>query len=36
MSAIADLGYMGFVGQEFIPKREPLNSLKEAFAICDV
>ena len=36
MTAIADMGYTGFVGQEFIPKREPLNSLKEAYAICDV
>jgi hydroxypyruvate isomerase len=36
MTAIADQGYTGFIGQEFIPKREPLNSLKEAFAICDV
>jgi hydroxypyruvate isomerase len=36
MTAIADMGYTGFVGQEFIPKRDPLNSLKEAYAICDV
>jgi hydroxypyruvate isomerase len=36
MTAIADLGYTGYVGQEFIPKRDPLTSLKEAFAICDV
>jgi hydroxypyruvate isomerase len=36
MTAIADLGYTGFVGQEFIPKRDPLTSLREAFAICDV
>jgi hydroxypyruvate isomerase len=36
MRAIADLGYIGFVGQEFIPKREPLVSLREGFAICDV
>jgi hydroxypyruvate isomerase len=36
MTAIADLGFTGFVGQEFVPKRDPLNSLKEAFAICDV
>ena len=36
MRAIAGLGYTGWVGQEFIPKRDPLTSLKEAFAICDV
>jgi hydroxypyruvate isomerase len=36
MRAIADLGYAGFVGQEFIPKREPLVSLAQGFAICDV
>jgi hydroxypyruvate isomerase len=36
MTAIADLGYSGFVGQEFIPKRDPLASLGEAYRICDV
>jgi len=36
MQAIADLGYTGFVAQEFVPKREPLASLKQAFEICDV
>jgi hydroxypyruvate isomerase len=36
MQAIADLGFTGFVGQEFVPKRDPLTSLREAFAICDV
>lgn len=36
MQAIADLGYTGFVGQEFIPKRDPLTSLRQAFSICDV
>jgi hydroxypyruvate isomerase len=36
MAAIADLGYTGYVGQEFIPKRDPLTSLKEAFGICDI
>ena len=35
--AIADTGFQGFVAQEFIPKRENgLESLREAFAICDV
>lgn len=36
MQAIADLGYTGFVGQEFVPKRDPVAGLKQAFAICDV
>ena len=36
MQAIADTGYTGFVGQEFVPKRDPLASLKQAFEICDV
>jgi hydroxypyruvate isomerase len=36
MQAIADLGFAGFVGQEFVPKREPLASLKQAYEICDV
>jgi hydroxypyruvate isomerase len=36
MQAIADTGFTGFVAQEFVPKREPLASLKQAFEICDV
>ncbi|MEP7384401.1 MAG: TIM barrel protein [Gemmatimonadota bacterium] len=36
MRAIADLGYTGFVGQEFIPKREPLESLEQGARICSV
>lgn len=36
MNAIADLGYTGFVAQEFVPKRDPLTSLRQAFEICDV
>ncbi len=36
MEAIAELGYDGFVGQEFIPKRDPMTSLRQGFAICDV
>jgi hydroxypyruvate isomerase len=36
MQAIADLGFTGFVGQEFVPKRDPLASLKQAYDICDV
>jgi hydroxypyruvate isomerase len=37
MKAIADTGYKGFVGQEFIPKhKEPLMSLRKSVEICDV
>ncbi len=36
MQAIADIGFAGFVGQEFVPKRDPLTSLKQAYEICDV
>lgn len=36
MQAIADLGFTGFVAQEFIPVRTPMVSLKEAYAICNV
>ena len=36
MQAIADLGFTGYVAQEFVPKRDPLTSMREAFAICDV
>jgi hydroxypyruvate isomerase len=37
MKAIAETGYQGFVGQEFIPKRdEALASLEQAIKICDV
>ncbi|OIN59975.1 hydroxypyruvate isomerase [Arsenicibacter rosenii] len=36
MRAIVDTGYKGFVGQEFVPKRDPLASLKQSIQICDV
>ncbi len=37
MKAILETGYKGFVGQEFIPKREDkLASLKQGVEICDV
>ncbi len=36
MKAIAETGYKGYVGQEFIPTREPLKSLNEAVRLCDV
>lgn len=34
--AIADSGFDGYLGQEFIPKRDPMKSLAEAVALCDV
>jgi hydroxypyruvate isomerase len=36
MRAIAETGYKGFVAQEFIPKKDPLTSLKQGITICDV
>ena len=37
MKAILETGYKGFIGQEFIPKREDkLASLKQGVNICDV
>ena len=34
--AIVETGYDGYLGQEFIPKRDPIASLKQAAMICDV
>jgi len=37
MEAIVQTGFEGYVAQEFVPKRrDPLVSLKQAIAICDV
>lgn len=36
MREIVKTGYQGYVGQEFIPTRDPLTSLREAVRICDV
>jgi hydroxypyruvate isomerase len=35
-TAIADAGFNGFVAHEFVPARDPLASLREAVAICEV
>jgi hydroxypyruvate isomerase len=35
-SAIVDTGFTGYLAHEFVPTRDPLTSLKEAFAICDI
>ena len=34
--AVASKGYTGYLGQEFIPRRDPMTSLREAILICDV
>ena len=34
--AIVETGYTGYVAHEFVPTREPLKSLAEAVALCDV
>jgi hydroxypyruvate isomerase len=36
MKAIVATGFKGYVAQEFIPKRDPLTSLREAVMLCDV
>jgi hydroxypyruvate isomerase len=36
MQAIADLGFTGYVAQEFVPKRDPVTSMRQAFDICTV
>src|SRR5439155_3152836 len=35
-AAIADTGFPGFVAHEFVPTRDPLTSLREAAAVCNV
>jgi len=34
--AIVETGFTGYLGHEFTPTRDPLTSLREAVAICDV
>jgi len=36
MRAIASTGFQGFVGHEFIPTRDPMTSLRQAVALCNV
>lgn len=36
MQALLEVGYQGYVGQEFIPTRDPLQGLREALSLCDV
>ena len=36
MRVLLELGYTGYVGQEFIPVRDPLAGLAQAVSLCDV
>jgi hydroxypyruvate isomerase len=36
MKALIDIGYQGYVGQEFIPLRDKVASLRDAVKLCDV
>jgi hydroxypyruvate isomerase len=36
MRTIADAGYMGFVSHEFVPTRDPMQSLAEAYKLCAI
>lgn len=36
MRALAEIGYDGYVGHEFMPTRDPLDGLRQAVAACDV
>jgi hydroxypyruvate isomerase len=34
--ALVDTGFHGYLAHEFVPTRDPLTSLAEAVALCDV
>jgi hydroxypyruvate isomerase len=36
MQTLLDIGYEGYVGQEFIPTRDPAIGLAQAVKVCDV
>jgi hydroxypyruvate isomerase len=36
LRALADGGYDGYVGQEFVPKGDPIRALEAAYRLCDV
>lgn len=36
MNKLLSIGYTGYVGQEFIPTRDPLAGLEQAVKLCDV
>jgi hydroxypyruvate isomerase len=36
VDAIIETGFTGYMAHEFIPKRDPITSLREAISLCDV
>jgi hydroxypyruvate isomerase len=36
METLLEIGYTGYVGQEFIPNRDALQGLRQAISLCDV
>lgn len=36
MEEIAKTGFKGYIGQEFCPRRDAIQSLREAYALCDI
>ena len=36
MRKLVEMQYTGYVGQEFIPTRNPLEGLRQAVKLCDV
>ena len=36
MKSIVEMDFRGFVAQEFIPKNNPIKSLKKAVKLCDI
>jgi sugar phosphate isomerase/epimerase len=36
MHTLLEIGYQGYVGQEFIPTRDPVEGLTQAVSLCDV
>ena len=36
MRAIAETGYTGFVGHEFVPQGDPLAAMQAAYDTCSV
>jgi hydroxypyruvate isomerase len=36
MKKLVEMGYTGYVGQEFIPTRDPSEGLRQAMSLCDV
>lgn len=36
MRALLEIGYEGYVGQEFVPRCDPMEGLRQAVSLCDV